>query len=254
MRGRIGMKKLLVIDKNHQIDYEEFGSGKSLVLLPSLFLSSYSYRPIAQKLGRYFHVIIPNLYRGHSTYLQNAQSFSDYTYELDQFVSKLSLRPFYLIGFSFSTLVALSYGQLYPQNVKKLFLFSGTLFPDKVNHKLWRFFIGYADLLFFNLRSIKGNMVNIRWFADGLQFLFQHPKQLFLDISMAISNASFIHTTIKVPIVLINAERDQFLPKGHVSYHPSEKIYYELVNGYHGWFFNNEEKFVERVRHEVKAL
>ena len=80
------MHKYLQISDQEKIHYLEFGSGESLILLPSLCLTSFSYASFGEKLGNNFHVLIPDLYRGHSIYTQNAYQLEDYVEKLNQFM------------------------------------------------------------------------------------------------------------------------------------------------------------------------
>ena len=228
--------KHVSIDRNHTIMYEEFGAGDIVILLPSLFLSSYSYRHIAESLSRFYKIIIPNLHRNNSTYLSVAKTTADYGKELDVFIRKLNLHHFHVIGFSFSTILIMKYIADYPQSADRIILVSTTLSPEKIKYKLWTLIKGYTLLITHNLYSLQGIRLNLLWLRDGIQFLIHHPHQLFADISIALCESDFSRIEITKPIKIFHATKDEFLPS-NLPVKKVENVEVENIHDYHAWFF-----------------
>jgi len=240
-----------VITKKHGISYKEYGSGKTIILLPSLFLSSYSYATIGKLLGNYYHVIIPDLHRGKSTYSKINYSFDDYAKELFQFTSALKIRKFSLMGISFSTFIAIYYASKYPKTIKHLLLFSTTLVPEEIPNKWKILFTGYSKLLSIYMQKSEGRKIWLLWFTDGLQTFFLHPRQTFWDNRIT-AHLKALPLNHSVHSVLIYAAKDEFLPKGHIEKQKKKSIPIKVVEDYHAWMFLDKERFVEMVRNMIR--
>jgi len=232
--------------------YQEFGKGEILVLLPSNWLTSRSYQSIAQKLAASYRVIVPDLYRGLSRYKNNALTTNDYTKKLHDFLLSLEVRNYYLIGISFSGLLASEYLYQYPSELKKVMLVS-TITPILSSRRkrltLFDGFIGYIKLFFHNILSWKGVKVNLLWLFDGAFNCFiKHPRQFFLDALIATNKLGDLESKIPVPTKILIAKKDEFIPyKTFVNIKETHNFEVETIDGYHAWFFLNEKLLVEKV-------
>ena len=234
---------------NDAVSYEEFGSGKEVViLLPSLWVTSKSYRTLGKELSSKYRVLIPDLYKGKSSFSKSARSLSDYAQALNLFTETLGLSGFYLLGISFSGLVSVKYSQLYPQRVKRLFLASTLTVPIEIKNRKLILFWGYLKLLFRNCFSLSGIRANVLWFVDGLTYFLRHPKQFFLESLVATNGYDNKFSEMTVPTKLVFALKDEFI---NVAYLENMKsignVEIETVDGYHAWFFYKEKVFADKV-------
>lgn len=229
--------------------YQEFGNGETLVLLPSNWLTSWSYKSLAQKLARKYRVIVPDLYRGLSKYKKNALTVGDYTKQLHAFLQNQRVSDYYLIGVSFSSLIASEYLYQYPSELKKAMLISTIIPIPRKRFTLLDGLIGYMNLFYHNTFSWKGIKVNFRWLFDGVfNCLLRHPKQFFLDALIATGEPKNKGSAIPVPTKILMASKDEFIRYGDSK--NTKKIHnleIETIEGYHAWFFLNEELLVEKI-------
>lgn len=233
--------------KNY-VHHLEFGNGETLVLLPSNWLTSKSYQSIAKKLSEKYRVIVPDLYRGDSKYEKNALTPNDFVATLHLFLNRLNVKKFYLIGFSFSGLIAVEYAHQYPLSIKKMMLVSSIKFPvslKKNNFTLVAGLVGYIKLFFHNTFSLKGIKVSLLWLCDGFNFFINHPKQFFLDALIATKYSQDSSFGISFPTKIVLASNDEFIACKEIE--KIKNLEVEVVEGCHTWFFLNEELFVEKV-------
>ncbi len=232
--------------------YQEFGKGQTLLLLPSNWLTTKSYKTFAEKLSNNFRVIIPELFRGKSRYKKNAFSIDDYTEKLHFLVNDLKIKKFYLLGISFSGLIAIDYLHKYPLDLKKVMLVSiiaPPLFPKERKLTLLTGFVNYAKLFLHNFTSWKGTRINFLWLSDGLfNCLIKHPKQFFLDAIIATKTFNKTPLKVSVPTKILLATKDEFVPYDNVNKTIAiDGLEIEAINGYHAWFFLNENLLVKKV-------
>jgi pimeloyl-ACP methyl ester carboxylesterase len=233
---------------NKYIHYLEFGSGEPLILLPSNWLTSKSYQSIAKKLSNKYRVIVPDLYRGRSRYEKNAFTSNDYVLTLNTFLDSLKIKKFYVIGFSFSGMVAIDYVKKYPSKILKMMLVSSIKFPLNLkNHNLTLIegLIGYMKLFYHNTFSLKGIKVNILWLNEGIKYFFNHTKQFFIDARIAIEYSQDESIKLPFPIKILIANRDEYITYNEIK--KINNIEIDIINGYHAWFFLNENLLIEKI-------
>lgn len=232
--------------------YQEFGQGEVLVLLPSNWLTSYSYQSIAQKMAKKYRVIVPDLYRGLSRYRKNALTTDDYVKKLHDFLQSLKVGNYYLVGVSFSGLIASEYLHQYPSELKKVMLVS-TIAPIKSSRKneitFLSGFIGYIKLFYHNALSLQGTKVNLLWLFDSFfNFFIRHPRQFFLDALIITSKLKDSESKIPVPTKILFANKDEFIPcKTFRKIKETHNLETETIDDYHAWFFLNENLLIEKV-------
>jgi len=232
--------------------YQIFGKGQPLVLLPSNWLTIKSYKAFAEKLSDKFRVIIPELFRGHSTYKKNANSIDDYTKELHFLLNGLKIKNFYLLGISFSGLIVIDYLHKYPSDLQKVMLVSiiaPPLFPKENKLTLLTGLVNYTKLFLNNFTSWKGTKVNFLWLFDGFfNCLLRHSKQFFLDALIATKTFNSTSLKVSVPTKILLATKDEFIPYKDINKKAKiNNLETETVKGHHAWFFLNEELFVEKI-------
>ncbi len=232
--------------------FEEYGEGETVILLPSNWLTSYSYRSIAKSLAQKFHLIVPDLHRGKTKTQKVARTAEEYADTLNAFINTQKIRDCYLIGISFSCIIAAKYQEKYPLNVRKV-LYLSPIVPIKhftpYTFSVLRGITGYIMLLLHNLFSVTSVKTTMVWLYDALfLFLLKHPRQFFTDIS--ISLAKHRHLKALVPSKVLLASKDEFTRD---TYSPSvqlpNKIEVERISGYHAWFFQNPALLFKKATH-----
>lgn len=238
----------LLIGRNNSIHYLEFGKGEPLVLVPSLWVTSKSYVALGQALGTQYHVFIPDLYRGKSEFSGTATSIEDYVAMLGEFIRRLHLSRYYLIGVSLSGIVATKYVLNKTNLPIKLLLVSSTVLPLNIKNPRRTLFWGYLMLLYHNMFSIEGLAVNWLWITDGLENVWRHFRQAWTEGLIATSLEIKDVKRLPVPTKLIFALRDEFIPREAFDRSRTVKnLELEAVDGYHGWFFRHEQELVTKI-------
>lgn len=232
-----------------RLHYLEFGRGDPVVLIPSLWVTSKSYAALGRELGKFYHVFIPDIFRGLSGFSRQATTIDDYVTALSEFISRLHLKQHHLIGISLSGITVMKYllrGYSLP---KKVFLVSTTVVP--LNYKMERFTLlwGYFMLLYHNAFSWDGIASNYLWITDGLSYAWRHFGQAWQEGLIATSLAIDDIKSLPVPSKLLFALRDEFLKKeltGRLS--KVKNMQLETINCYHAWFFRREKELVQNIR------
>jgi len=237
---------------NGHIHYQEYGYGEMLVMLPSFWLTSRSYRSIAQKLAERYRVIVPDLYRGESRFSRNAFTVDDYVEQLHGFFSDLRISKCYLLGISFSSLIASKYLARYPDDIDKIILVSTFAPPsdaEKYRLTFFRGLIAYMKLIYHNLFFGKGIKINMLWLFDSIcNYFLRHPRQFFLDVTIALRASEERTFTFLKPTRQLIADKDEFIPYGTFDQIGTmQNLEMDTIEGFHAWFFLHEDLFVEKV-------
>jgi pimeloyl-ACP methyl ester carboxylesterase len=235
---------------NQYLHYLEAGKGKTVILLPSLWVTSKSYAGLGDILSQKYHVLIPDIFKGSSVFTQKATDLYDYIDPLLEFLKLLRLSEYYLIGISGSGFLASAFINRTSHKPKHLLLFSTTYHPDVLNgNRVLSILKSYLLLLWHNFHSWQGTKINLLWLGDGLTFLFRHPYQYFQEVLFDIEDKYQLAAT-PVPTTLYTATQDEFLSLETVV-GKNEKIknlQVVPVVGYHTWFFFTPLKFLDCLR------
>ncbi|MDP3093273.1 MAG: alpha/beta hydrolase [bacterium] len=255
------MDNKYAILKYFKIHYLESGKGECIILLPSLWVTSKSYRSFGEKLKDKFRVIIPDLGNtGRSSGKRLISSFDDYATLLDEFLGVIGVEKSFLVGVSFSGMIAVKYATKFPDKVKGLFLASTALIPVKIKMALLRgLLLGYTLLFLDNLRYRGGLKVNFLWFGDGLIDLIKHPRQFIQDALIAKKTLKNKISELMVPALLLLPAYEPFIPQksykdieGEIKQINNLRI--ENISGSHGWFFLRPGEFVGMIEKFIEEL
>lgn len=244
--------KFLCINKE-KIHYLEQGSGDAIVLLPSFGLTSRSYKLFGQRLAKNYQVIIPDLYKGRASFSKIADSLEDYAELLNLFITRLKIKKFFLVGFSFSGPIAAIYAQMFPSHVLKLLLVSTTIIPIDFKMKLLRSIVSIIMMFYHNALFPGGIKVDWLWFTDGLQNLIRHPRQFIQEALIATKEIitkeyEERESQLTVTSKLLFPDKDELFPLKLVKMMKNIKnLEIEVVDGYHGWFFLDRGKFIRKL-------
>ena len=242
------MEKVLRIDTDNAIHYLKFGKGEPLVLVPSLWVTSKSYVALGRELGKFFHVFIPDMYCGKSEFAHTATSIEDYMALLDEFIRRLHLKRYNLMGISLSGITVTKYLLAYKHLPKKVFLVSTTVLPLNIKHQRLTLFGGYLRLLYHNMFSLDGIASNWLWITDGLEYAWGHFRQAWTEGLIATSLEIENIKRLPVPTKLLFALRDEYVPREDVSrLLKVRNLEIETVDRHHGWFFRREGELVAKI-------
>jgi pimeloyl-ACP methyl ester carboxylesterase len=237
------------------IHYLEGGSGKVVVLVPSLWLTSSAFLSQGEELSKKFHVYIPDIYKGESLFSRNASSFVEYSEMLHLFVQKLQIKKFTLIGISYSGFISTFYAQTYPEELQKVLLFSTSIVSLNMKFSVSLTLLGVLKMLIHNSSYEKGQKINKQWMDSSRKFFLKHPGQFINEIFIASKfNTTLTQSpTFAVPIKLLAAKDDEFV-KGYVvekKHRQLKNVEVEVLNKRHAWNFSEEKQFVELVEKNV---
>lgn len=247
------MKSLFIALKNQKVHYLIGGKGDYLILLPSLWLTSKSYKQIGKKLSRYYTVVIPDIYKGKSIFRTSVYTTKDYVILLKAFIDKLKMPKTYLLGVSLSGILATEFSNKFPETINKLLLISTSATIIKMKYKLFKLISGYIRVIFNNLFSIKGFKANLMWLIDTFQYFIRQPKQYLLEGSIAIKNYEKPTLKMKVASKLIFAKKDEFIPLEIVNINSKIKgLEVEIVDKTHAWMFIEQEELINKIREYFK--
>lgn len=230
------------------IHYLEFGKGDPLVLLPSLWVTSKSYVALGRTLEKHFTVFIPDIFRGNSKFSKDATSMEEYAALLAEFIRRIQLKNYYLVGISLSGILATKYILNYPHLPRKLFLVSTTILPLNIKSQRFTLFWGYVKLLYHNMFSLDGIATNWLWITDGLENAWLHFGQVWKEGKIATSLEIGNVKRLPIPTKLMFALCDEFIPREIVRHLSKVKnLELELVDRYHAWFFRHEEELAKKI-------
>jgi pimeloyl-ACP methyl ester carboxylesterase len=129
-----------------KVHYLEAGAGEIIILLPSFLLTSYSYQHIVHELIKSYHVVIPDLYKGCSVIRNYPKSMDNYAEELLEFLTRFGIKKCFVIGISFSGLIANKLCEKRDNRIEKILLLNTTVADIPVKYDHLCLFSGYFRL------------------------------------------------------------------------------------------------------------
>jgi pimeloyl-ACP methyl ester carboxylesterase len=242
------MHTSVTLDSKETIHYLEFGSGKTVIILPSLWVTSRSFERLGKEMGKYYHVLIPDIYRGKSTFPHTGTSIDAYASKLEEFIDRLQIKTYFLIGNSLSGFVATEFVFRHTPLPKKMILISTTVVPLGKKHQRMELSVGHIFLVIHNLFSFDGIRTNWMWYSDGFVNMCRHFRQVVTEGLIGLSITVKVRQRLPVPTKLIFALRDEFFPRDMVKRFPMIKnLDVECVDGRHGWFFLHEKELTNMI-------
>jgi len=233
-----------------KVHYLEDGKGKTIVLLPSFLLTSYSYQYVVRKLLTSYRVIIPDIYKGRSVINTLPDSIDLYADELMEFLKKMKINKCLLIGISFSGIIV---NRLYFRNIKEIeeiLILNSTVADVTVKNYFNRLISGYCRLLFNNFLTFQGNAVNFLWIKDFFIYLFNNSRQLANEIKIGVVSYNQNQVrSVPVKTKMIFSLEDEFITPDFWEKHKQySNINIEILPGNHDWFFHSPDLFANKVK------
>lgn len=231
------------------------GKGEAVVILPSMWLTSESYRSLAQKLSLNFRVIVPDLFRGDTKSPKRAKSIESYTDELKNLLEDLEIKKYSLIGLSFSGLIVVDYLKKYPGYLNKAVLVSS---PDLTKGECVTAamgFFGFIKLFTNYAKTLPKLRIFNNLIKDSIRnYFLKHPVQFFLDIGVAISYKDTRIENFPVPTKIFWADEDEFFGEilPNIENLKIPNFNEEKIKGHHCWFFDDEELATKKFRDCLK--
>ncbi|MEF9933089.1 MAG: alpha/beta hydrolase [Cetobacterium sp.] len=112
------------LSNNEIISYRKIGNGsKVMIMIHGNICSGLHFKPIIPYLPRDYTVYIPDLRGfGQSSYIKKINEIGDLSKDLHEFIKKLKIESFALLGWSAGGCVCLDYASNYPENIDALIL------------------------------------------------------------------------------------------------------------------------------------
>jgi len=248
------MKSKYLKVKDHNIHYLTEGYGEYLIILPSLWATSKIFEEIGEKLAKHYSVIIPDIYKGKSKFNKPTRNINDCVFLLKSFLDKLKLEKYYLLGASYSGVIATLFSNTHPKRIKKLLLISTSATSINIKRKWLMLFTGYSKLLWNNFLTKKKTKKDYLKIPDTIKFLLTHPRQFINEAFIVTKNYDQPTTEMRVPSKLIFAEKDEFMSvQQAVEVHSQIKnLEIEVVDKTHSWGFVEQEEMVKMIKDYFK--
>ena len=207
-------------------NYQVFGSGKPFLLLHGWGSNSERWEKFAGILvEKGFQVIVPDLPGfGKSDQLSHIWTTNDYTNWVEEFIEKLNLTEFYVMGHSFGGALACKFSIKYPQKVKKLFLVSSAAVRKHTNKKEAYKVVSKLVKVFAFLPGYKFFRKAIYKFVirkSDYPYVEGNLKETFLNVVS--EDLSQFTGFIRIPTVIIWGDKDTYTPISD-AYFLNEKI------------------------------
>jgi pimeloyl-ACP methyl ester carboxylesterase len=241
--------------KNGKLHYLEGGEGMSLILLPGIWSTSKAFEHLGVLLSKHFHILIPDIYKGKSEFSNTPNSLMDYSDVLYEFVTKMGLLKFSLLGWSIGGMIVSRYAQKYPQNLHKLiFLCTTTMHMDFVENPMI-ISRGYIKLIGKNIRTLKGLYMVWLWVYDASLYFLRHPVFFIKEVQIGMYDDTLKKSEkMPVPSKLLIAKNDEFISSRELSQanQDIENLEIEVINGRHEWFYHDVSLFISKVTEFIK--
>lgn len=117
---------ITTIDDDKLIHFEVFGRGQPIIFIHDLIGSWRYWWPAMQGISRHYRAYSIDLWGfGDSTKEKSLYSVSAYVEMINRFIDKLQIaKPITIVGHGLGGVIALSFANKFPDQVKKLFLIS----------------------------------------------------------------------------------------------------------------------------------
>ena len=210
-------EKILIQDINTV--YKVIGEGRPFLILHGWGSNSDRWLKIAEQISdRGFKVLILDLPGfGKSDALQRPWNLNNYVEWVENFIKRLNLTDFYLLGHSFGGALAVKLAVKHPQEIKKLFLVSAACVRKKTGPK------GYLKNFFARISKI----VKLFYFLPyyGLfrkavyKFIIRKSDYVYVEgmmketyLNVVSEDLSFHLPFIKIPTIIVWGSKDDITP------------------------------------------
>jgi len=210
-----------IIVNGIKTNYQVFGEGQPFLILHGWGSNSERWIEVAEQIsnlsaqaGKGFKVIVPDLPGfGKSDALLIPWDTNKYINWIDQFIKDLNLKNFYILGHSFGGALASKIAVKHAQDVKKLFLVSAAVVRKKTTKK--SFFARIAKVVkIFNFLPYYGIFRKAVY-----KFIIRKSDYTYVEgimkktyLNVIAEDVSFQLPFIKVPVVIIWGDKDEFTP------------------------------------------
>lgn len=251
-----------VMNSKHYVHVEDYGTGKTVILVHGWAMHSGILRDFAQQLAKKFRVIcvdLPGHGRSDAVHPFNLQKIGD------ALLQAVPGEPCCWIGWSLGANVVLDIGQRYPDRVDSLVLMAGN--PRFVSDAEWpgmpiEMLEAFAENLGFSIRSTLQRFLGlqVRGLPESRAILSQMKAVLsdcevadeqVLKAGLEILKHSDLRTAIKQtkkPVLMILGEKDTLVPvaagKAVQQWAPKTKIH-EIEGAGHVPFLTHKQESVE---------
>ncbi len=215
------MEENEIVINEIKVNYKIEGTGEPLVILHGWGGSSNSWLKVIEKLKKDFKIVCPDLPGfGKSEPPKSIWGLKEYANWLKEFVEKLKLEKFFLLGHSFGGRIAIKFSTFWPEKIKKLILCNSAGIKQKKNFK---------EKIIFSL-ALLGNAIFspkiLQRFKDKAQNLFylfirnldyaKANKTMKEVMKKVIEEDILPHLPLlKAETLIVWGEKDNILPLDH---------------------------------------
>lgn len=225
-----------------KVNYKLAGKGEKILILHGWGGSSDSWEKVIEILEKKANIICPDFPGfGKSQTPKKAWNLTDFTLWLKEFVEKLNLENFHLLGHSFGGRVAIKFSILFPEKIKSLILCASAGIKRKwglreritfclalignaiFGLKILRRFKDKARNIFYSLLRVRDYAKADAWQKETMKEILE--EDLFPELSK-----------IKVKTLILWGEKDNICPLSDA------KIFHEKIE-------NSRLKILPKVHH-----
>lgn len=184
----------------HQMHYIDEGSGPVVLFSHGTPEWSFGWRELVREMRGQFRCIAPDLL---GMGLSDKPSDVDYSCQahaarLDQFIQKLGLRDFCILGNDFGLSIGLSQAIQHPENVRKISIFNGWMWrldTDPHYHQAARMMDTWLGRLLYKQFNFPVNVVMPAAFGNRKKYLpkavHRHYKMAWPDAASRVATYAF---------------------------------------------------------------
>lgn len=150
--------------------YEQYGQGRTLVLIAGLASDSQSWLPIVEELSQRYHIVLlDNRGSGRTKPLDTEITIEAMADDTIALIKHLNLSSVDIVGHSMGGFIALDCSIRYPEYVSKLILVGTSAFNSTCNNALFSDWVSYLE----------NDMDKKLWFKNIFYWIF--TKEFFED-------------------------------------------------------------------------
>lgn len=196
-------------------NFQVIGEGRPFLILHGWGSNSDRWLKIAEQISeKGFKVLILDLPGfGKSAALQKPWNLNNYIEWLENFMKRLDLTDFYLLGHSFGGALAVKLAVKHPQEIKKLFLVSAACVRKKTAKKNFFAWISKIVRLFYFLPYYSFFRKAVYKFIIGKSdYLYVEGIMKETYLNVVSEDLSFHLPFIKTPTIIIWGSKDDITP------------------------------------------
>lgn len=209
------MKEETFVFNGMQVNYKIVGQGPTILILHGWGSKSDRWVRVAELLSRHnFSIVVPDLPGfGKSAIPQVVWSEEDYCRFIEQFIEKIDLKEFYLLGHSFGGGLAAVYATMFPHRVKKLLLFASAIMRRKtLKTRVFEFISKIVKTFSFLPLYPLFRKAVYKYIIRRSDYPYATGRMRETYLKVVRHDLSHYLPSVKVPTLVIWGEKDDVIP------------------------------------------